>query len=190
MFTFGFLYTRDISCWLIFTWKTVAKTVCKNHYIYCKLHTTFPNYKSIWRVFIWEQILLDRWINKWIVTQLHNSRNICIILTTAFPIPRCKLLQRGFPWGLGRDQRAHSKTMQDVEQVLLQQSIWLLANSSLYSQALQRMLKESPCKFRQTVSGFAEDLVITNCLRNYFYIFFFLATKISAYLKWNLCLYL
>lgn len=50
------------------------------------------------------------------------------------------------------------------------------------------MLMESPHKFRQTVSDFAEDMVISNYLCSYFHIFF-LATKISAYLKWNLCLY-
>lgn len=155
-----------------------------------KLYATFHNYKSRQGVFIWEQYFWSGELTSGL-NRFHNSRNICLILTTAFPILRCKLFASDVARGLGRDQEAHSKTMQEVEQVLLQQSIWSLTNSSLCPQGPQRTLKESPCRFRQTVPGFAEELVITNCLSNHFYILFVCVCHRNISLsKRILCLYL
>lgn len=83
-------------------------------------------------------------------------------------------LQPGLAWGLERDQKVPSKTMQDMEEEFLQQAVFT----------------STPVDVEGNTHNHFRHSFCWKSVSKITFIFLFLAAKISAYLVWNLCLYL
>lgn len=147
---------------LVFMRKMIAKTVWQNHYKYCKLYTISQNSKPIWRVFLWEQTILVRWIHKWIVTQLHKQKTLhrpknCI---SSAQIQTLCLRPGEGPKCSQQNHAGHGTG--------------IAAAAQLIATCVHKHFSGCWRNHHTTLdTAFTEDLIITRWLHNYFYVLFF-----------------